>query len=334
MLLFTLHKCPASAAVTAHSSGSPLPRPPGQLPSTSYQNGSIPACLSCTQEVPLTRPATVLGRSPAADLMLDHQSISRQHAAICWHAPSSAMVLVDLGSVHGSWVDGKRADAGGQPLPLAAGSELRLGASTRKYVLRSGQQGHQQAQQQVQQGQQGQQGHKRPGEGAAEKGPAGGGPSKRVRFAGEGGSDGEAGQLEQVIGYAERGSSFSLVGPRPVKGQEEGRFAAVVQSTTLPRQHQGVQNDDLGRQREGAAAVASPRAGQPGAPRVATGLGARSAMQIFNQQLQQKKQQQQQQEAHEGGAGGEQQPGGAQQLGEGAAGGGLLFAGLPPPKNG
>jgi len=54
----------------------------------------------------------VFGRLPQNDVVLDHASISRQHAALCFRAkqPQQALqgVLMDLGSAHGTFVQGAR----------------------------------------------------------------------------------------------------------------------------------------------------------------------------------------------------------------------------------
>ena len=44
------------------------------------------------------------GRSPAADVVLDHPSISRQHAAVCYQRSSGAWMLLDLDSAHGTFL--------------------------------------------------------------------------------------------------------------------------------------------------------------------------------------------------------------------------------------
>ena len=38
---------------------------------------------------------------------MDHQSISRQHAAICYQRMTGKWMLLDLGSVHGTFYDGQ-----------------------------------------------------------------------------------------------------------------------------------------------------------------------------------------------------------------------------------
>lgn len=46
-------------------------------------------------------------RGQAADVILDHQSISRQHASICYHKMTAKWLVLDLNSVHGTTCDDK-----------------------------------------------------------------------------------------------------------------------------------------------------------------------------------------------------------------------------------
>jgi hypothetical protein len=340
------------------------------VPCHSANNHSISYIFTRPQEVPLTKAGTTLGRSPAADVLLDHGSISRQHAAVCYNPATSTFSLLDLGSVHGTWADGQPA-RNGVAAVLRPGSEVQLGASTRRYVLRwrgtqgagmaaslQDQQQHHVADEarsahppwarldaagageeatgaapsmhkrtvegmaggQAQQGQRPEEGGSSPGQGKEAKRP-------RVRFAD--GGEGGGGGLEQVIGYSERGSSFSLVGPRPVV---EGKFGSLVTSTTLlehriGQQQAGAPGADEAAGLSGRAARPSPAAqlgGRGGIGHSASaGKGVRSAMVLFTKQLQEGRQhngtaqQAQQQEADHGAA----------------AGRSVLFGDLPPPKN-
>ncbi|XP_056686455.1 protein phosphatase 1 regulatory inhibitor subunit PPP1R8 homolog [Spinacia oleracea] len=70
----------------------------------------------------------------ACDFVLDHQSVSRQHAAVVPHKNGSIYVL-DLGSAHGTFVANERLTKD-TPVELEAGQSLRFAASTRTYVLR------------------------------------------------------------------------------------------------------------------------------------------------------------------------------------------------------
>ncbi|KAL9230370.1 hypothetical protein vseg_005732 [Gypsophila vaccaria] len=68
------------------------------------------------------------------DFVLDHQSVSRQHAAVVPHKNGSVYV-VDLGSAHGTFVANERLTKE-SPVELEVGQSLRFAASTRTYVLR------------------------------------------------------------------------------------------------------------------------------------------------------------------------------------------------------
>ncbi|XP_006659298.2 protein phosphatase 1 regulatory inhibitor subunit PPP1R8 homolog [Oryza brachyantha] len=77
----------------------------------------------------------IFGRQvPACDFVLDHQSVSRQHAAVVPHRNGSIYVI-DLGSVHGTFVANERLTKE-NPVELEVGQSLRFAASTRTYVLR------------------------------------------------------------------------------------------------------------------------------------------------------------------------------------------------------
>lgn len=43
-------------------------------------------------------------------MVLDHPSISRMHAAICYEGLTGAWRVVDLDSAHGTFVDGRAVD--------------------------------------------------------------------------------------------------------------------------------------------------------------------------------------------------------------------------------
>lgn len=70
----------------------------------------------------------------ACDFVLDHQSVSRQHAAVIPHKNGSIYVI-DLGSAHGTFVANERLTKD-SPVELEVGQSLRFAASTRTYVLR------------------------------------------------------------------------------------------------------------------------------------------------------------------------------------------------------
>lgn len=68
------------------------------------------------------------------DFVLDHQSVSRQHAAVVPHKNGSIYVI-DLGSAHGTFVANERLTKD-SPVELEVGQSLRFAASTRVYILK------------------------------------------------------------------------------------------------------------------------------------------------------------------------------------------------------
>ncbi|XP_022927131.1 protein phosphatase 1 regulatory inhibitor subunit PPP1R8 homolog [Cucurbita moschata] len=83
----------------------------------------------------LDRRRHIFGRQfHTCDFVLDHQSVSRQHAAVIPHKNGSIYVI-DLGSAHGTFVANERLTKD-SPVELEAGQSLRFAASTRTYILR------------------------------------------------------------------------------------------------------------------------------------------------------------------------------------------------------
>ncbi|KAM0850889.1 hypothetical protein ACQ4PT_052776 [Festuca glaucescens] len=83
----------------------------------------------------LDKKRHIFGRQvPACEFVLDHQSVSRQHAAVVPHKNGSVYVI-DLGSVHGTFVANERLTKD-NPVELEVGQSLRFAASTRAYILR------------------------------------------------------------------------------------------------------------------------------------------------------------------------------------------------------
>jgi len=78
---------------------------------------------------------TIFGRNKdLCDIVLQHPSISRQHAAIV-HGSSGNMYLIDLGSSHGSTNNKQKLTAEKREV-LRDGDIIRFGASTREYHVR------------------------------------------------------------------------------------------------------------------------------------------------------------------------------------------------------
>ncbi|XWS18074.1 hypothetical protein CRYUN_Cryun32bG0010700 [Craigia yunnanensis] len=83
----------------------------------------------------LDRRRHIFGRQyHTCDFVLDHQSVSRQHAAVIPHKNGSIYVI-DLGSAHGTFVANERL-VKDTPVELEVGQSLRFAASSRTYILR------------------------------------------------------------------------------------------------------------------------------------------------------------------------------------------------------
>ena len=83
------------------------------------------------------KPFYTIGRnSDVCDIISDHGSISRVHAAIVFHSGMKKFFVQDNNSVHGSYLG--KMKLGREPKALMKGSKMSFGASTRSYVLRQG----------------------------------------------------------------------------------------------------------------------------------------------------------------------------------------------------
>ncbi|GLT46710.1 hypothetical protein SLA2020_204500 [Shorea laevis] len=83
----------------------------------------------------IDRRRNIFGRQfHTCDFVLDHQSVSRQHAVVIPHKNGSIYVI-DLGSAHGTFVASERLTKD-TPVELEVGQSLRFAASTRTYILR------------------------------------------------------------------------------------------------------------------------------------------------------------------------------------------------------
>ncbi|KAH9313117.1 hypothetical protein KI387_028152, partial [Taxus chinensis] len=86
-------------------------------------------------QINLDKRRHIFGRQVVVcDFVLDHPSISRQHAAVVQHRNGSIYVI-DLGSVHGTFVANERLTKD-NPVELEIGQSLRFAASSRSYILR------------------------------------------------------------------------------------------------------------------------------------------------------------------------------------------------------
>ncbi|CAI7891462.1 unnamed protein product [Closterium sp. NIES-53] len=85
--------------------------------------------------IPLDKKRALFGRqTTTCDYVLEHPSLSRQHAAVV-HRKNGSVFVIDLGSVHGTYVSNERL-LKDIPVEIEPGQSLRFAASTRTYVLR------------------------------------------------------------------------------------------------------------------------------------------------------------------------------------------------------
>lgn len=79
----------------------------------------------------------LIGRnSDVCDIIADHQSLSRVHAALLFHPGMKKFFLHDNTSQHGTFIG--KARLGREPKPLALNAKITFGASTRLYIIRKG----------------------------------------------------------------------------------------------------------------------------------------------------------------------------------------------------
>ncbi|KAF5735401.1 hypothetical protein HS088_TW15G00903 [Tripterygium wilfordii] len=81
-----------------------------------------------------TEEILIVGRHPDCNIVLTHPSISRFHLQIHSNPSSQKLSVVDLSSVHGTWISGMRIDPG-VLVQLREGDTIRVGGSTRVYRL-------------------------------------------------------------------------------------------------------------------------------------------------------------------------------------------------------
>jgi pSer/pThr/pTyr-binding forkhead associated (FHA) protein len=80
---------------------------------------------------PVAHPSLLIGRSPAADVRIDEQAVSNEHARL--EQTDAGFTLLDLGSTNGTYINGQRlADAA----LLAGGDSVRMGSTTFTFVTR------------------------------------------------------------------------------------------------------------------------------------------------------------------------------------------------------
>lgn len=86
--------------------------------------------LGAAQLIDISRGG-VCGRDPAADIVLEHPTVSRRHAR--FDVRGHGVEISDLGSVNGTWVNGRPLDQ--RPCLLADGDQLRLGHLQLRFYL-------------------------------------------------------------------------------------------------------------------------------------------------------------------------------------------------------
>jgi ABC transport system ATP-binding/permease protein len=82
------------------------------------------ALVEAAQEIPLTGPELVIGRDPAADLVIPSPLISRRHA--CVYRENGQYLIKDLGSTNHTFLNERRLDIA---TPLRPGDSIRLGGA-------------------------------------------------------------------------------------------------------------------------------------------------------------------------------------------------------------
>lgn len=92
-------------------------------PGTIHRDQAQPRLVTSSGEYPLHRGAMRLGRGPDSDIRIDDPGVSRHHADI---VVGSHVLLRDLGSTNGTFVDGTRINE----CRLSDGAKIRLGSTT------------------------------------------------------------------------------------------------------------------------------------------------------------------------------------------------------------
>ena len=82
------------------------------------------------EEFVLTVGETLFGRDPAAEVCIDHPSVSRRHASLLIGADGA--VLRDLGSRNGTFLNGRRLDG---PMAIGSGAVIGLGPITLTFLV-------------------------------------------------------------------------------------------------------------------------------------------------------------------------------------------------------
>jgi serine phosphatase RsbU (regulator of sigma subunit) len=83
------------------------------------------------RRIPISASPFVIGRSAPADVVLPDQRISRNHCRVC--LAMDEVIVIDLESSNGTFIDGKRLSGGG---PLPVGAQLQLGSHVLEHEWR------------------------------------------------------------------------------------------------------------------------------------------------------------------------------------------------------
>lgn len=81
------------------------------------------------QSFPLTSFPLVIGRDPSCDLFLNDRTVTRRHASV--DIIDNEVVICDLHSMNGTWVDGKACDRAS----LSDGSIVQIGTFTMAFNI-------------------------------------------------------------------------------------------------------------------------------------------------------------------------------------------------------
>jgi phage tail-like protein len=87
---------------------------------------------SWTYTIPLRPEPIIIGRQPDLDLILEHQQVSRRHAAL--HRTANECMLVDLNSANGTRLNGQRLTPQ-VPVVLKPGDSIQIGAFNLDFEL-------------------------------------------------------------------------------------------------------------------------------------------------------------------------------------------------------
>jgi hypothetical protein len=109
------------------------------LPKTGARNAKRKAFLMVStgpaagMVFPVTQRSLLVGRSLEAEVQINEQAISHEHA--CLEQTDGGIVLRDLGSTNGTYINGERVE---EAVVLSGGDSIRMGSTTFTFVTRDG----------------------------------------------------------------------------------------------------------------------------------------------------------------------------------------------------